>query len=64
MSINSEDAKYNNIKTRNIAFRILQNSFNKNRGLSYEKAIKDNFSQKEAVDFWLDKYGADVKKLL
>ncbi len=53
--IKGEKEKYNNKKARYIAALVMQNSRNKNLGISYETAVKNNYSIKGAVDYWIEK---------
>lgn len=42
---------------RYLAVRVLQNEVDPNTGLTYEKAITNNRTTKEAVDWWLEQLG-------
>lgn len=48
--------KYNDTKARYISALIMQNRYNKNRGMTYTKAIKENTRLKGNIDFWLEYY--------
>ncbi len=56
--IKGEDEKYNNKKARYIAALVLQHRYNKNLGMSYEKAVKEYRGIKAAVDYWIERQQA------
>jgi len=43
----------NDLIARYLAVRVLQNEANPNTGITYEKAITNTRTTKEAVDWWL-----------
>lgn len=49
-----EKEKYNYTKARYIAMLVLQNRYNRNRGISYSQAVKENYNIKAGIDCWLD----------
>lgn len=51
MRVDSE--KYNDTKARYISALVIQNCYNKNRGLTYSRAVKENARLKPGIDFWL-----------
>lgn len=51
----AEAEKYNNKKARYLAALVVQNSHNRNRGLPYAKAVRDNMAIKGSIDFWINK---------
>lgn len=51
-----ENEKYNDTKARYISALIIQNCYNKNRGMAYAKAVKQNIRLKGSIDFWLKYY--------
>ena len=61
--MNGDDAKYNNTKARYIAFLVLQRRHNKNRGIEYSRAVKENSAIKADIDYWLERYGAQTGRI-
>ena len=51
--MNKEEERYNNTRARYIAMLIMQNRYNKNRGIAYGQAVKENSRIKADIDFWL-----------
>ncbi len=51
--MNKEKEKYNSTKARYLARLVLQNRYNKNRGLPYEKAVAENTEIKASIDYRL-----------
>ena len=60
--MNGEKDKYNNTKARYIAYLIVQNRYNKNRGVSYLEAVRENISIREDIDFWIDVIDSDGER--
>lgn len=44
----------NDLIARYLAVRVLQNEADHNTGLTYEKAITNSRTTKEAVDWWIE----------
>ena len=49
------EEKYNNKKARYLAALVVQNTHNKNLGLSYSRVVAGNMAIKSSIDFWIDK---------
>jgi len=52
--INTTGEKDNNTKARWLAALVVQHRYNKNLGISYEQAVKDNMHIKSSIDFWIE----------
>lgn len=49
----------NDLIARYLAVRVLQNQADPNAGLTYEKAITNNRTTKEAIDWWIAELGRE-----
>ncbi|MBQ8604362.1 MAG: hypothetical protein IJ410_05940 [Oscillospiraceae bacterium] len=47
--------KYNDNIARYIAMQVIQNRYNKNRGMTYRQAVKKYARVKRSIDYWLEK---------
>ena len=48
-------SKYNDSTARYIAMLIVQNRYNRNRGMPYRPAVKKYAHLKRSIDYWLEK---------
>ena len=47
--------KYNDNKARYLAMLVVQNMYNKNLGLTYERVMAENKMIKGNIDFWISR---------
>ena len=58
-----EEEKYNNSKARYLALLVIQHRHNRNRGVDYNRAVKENSAIKAGIDYWLARYGREAGEI-
>lgn len=54
--------KYNDTKARRLAALAVQNMYNKNLGISYDRLLAHNTVRKSNIDFWIEKIIVDGRR--